>query len=67
MQIIFFIAIHYNTFKISNISCGFVVSYLYNECRRTIISIVIVESFILYRKGAKICFPFFLQRCENFA
>ena len=22
MQIIFFIAIHYNTFKISNISCG---------------------------------------------
>ena len=43
MQIIFFIAMHYNTFKISNISCGFevlinnnddlfiVVSYLYND------------------------------------
>ena len=31
MHIIFFIAIHYNTFKISNMSCGFEVGIINNN------------------------------------
>ena len=64
MRIIFDIAIlHYDIFKISNISCGFevlITMIIYCSVVQ-FFSIVIVESFILYRKGVKNCFPFFCR------
>ena len=51
MQIIFFIAIHYNTFKISNISCGFELLII-----MTIYSSVVLEPSNFYGDSVVIYF-----------
>ena len=58
MHIIFFIVIHYNTFKISNISCGFELLII-----MTIYSSVVLEPSNFY--GDRVVIYFVYKRCEK--